>query len=103
MISGRYCLTRYLMYLNPLLPVREAIRNSVLLTRGKRGLAAACRLSMLPWHFLCLFSFTRPFAFAYTRLTHAVLCETVYAEDKTKAGRPAAVFLINQATRMEER
>jgi hypothetical protein len=102
-LTGRYCAARYLMYLNPLLGVREAIRSSVLLTRGKRGLAAAVRLSMLPWQALCLFSLTRPFAFSYVRLTHAVLCETVYAEDKTKVGKPAVTFLVNGRTRVVER
>lgn len=98
-LSGRYCVTRYLMYLNPLLPAREAVNSAVLLTRGKRPWIALCRLSMLPWRALCLFSVTRPFAFAYTRLTHAVLCETLYAEDKTKFGRPAAVFFVGDKKR----
>ena len=96
LLSGRYCVTRYLMYLNPLLSAKEAIASAVLLTRGKRPFIALCRLSMLPWRALCLFSVTRPFAFAYTRLTHAVLCETLFAEDKTKVGKPAAVFFVGR-------
>lgn len=100
-LTGRYCLTRYLLYLNPLMPVKEAISSGVLLTRGKRFFTAACRLSALPWRVLCLFSFTRPFAYAYTRLIHAVLCETIFAEDKTKIKQPAVVFLIGRKTGME--
>ena len=100
LLSRRYALTRYLMYLNPLLPVREAIRSSALLTRGRLTRAALGELSFLPWRALCLFGPARPFAAAYAGLLSACLCEALYAEDKTRVKTPAVVFLIGKKTKM---
>lgn len=100
LICRRYYLTGYLLYLNPLMGVREAVGSSVLLTRGEIGKIALCCLSALPWHALRFFSVTRPFAFAYTNLLRAVTCEAVFAEDKTRAGVPAVQFFINRGTKI---
>ena len=80
LLCGRYSMTRYLLYLNPLLGVKEAVRSGVLLTRGRLLRVAACRLSLLPWQLLRLFAPARPFAFAYTRLAGAVLCRRMYKD-----------------------
>ena len=95
-LNGRYYLTKYLLYLNPLLPARDAIRSSVLLMRGRLKETARCRLGALPWILLRLFWPARPFAFAYTGMLRAVLCETLYAEDKTKRRTPSVRFIIDQ-------
>ena len=101
-VNRRYCLTRYLMYLNPLIGVRDAITSGVLLTRGSRGLAAVCRLCALPWQALRVFAPARPFGSAYAALLDTVLCETVFAEDKTKVRAPAVTFYIGKKTKISE-
>ncbi len=101
-VNRRYCLTRYLMYLNPMIRVRDAITSGVLLTRGRRGLAAACRLSALPWQALRFFAPARPFGNAYAALLDTVLCETIFAEDKTKIKAPAVTFFIGKKTKITE-
>ncbi len=102
-VNRRYCMTRYLLYLNPLMRVNDAVSSGVLLTRGKRGLAALCGLSALPWKALGLFLPARPFCRAYTSLLNTVLCETVYAEDKTKVNAPTVTFYIGKNTKISEK
>lgn len=102
-LNGRYFLTKYLLYLNPLLPARDAIHSSVLLMRGRLALTARCRIGTLPWHLLRLFWPTRPFAACYTGMLRAVLCETLYGEDKTKGNRPAVQFFIHKKTVFSEK
>ena len=101
-VNRRYCMTRYLMYLNPMMRVKDAVRNGVLLTRGKRAAAALCRLSALPWMVLSAFLPARPFCRAYVSLLDAVLCETLFAEDKTKVCAPAATFYIGKSSEFTE-
>ena len=98
-LNRRYCLTSYLLYLNPLMRVKEAVSSGVLLMRGKLLFSAACGLAALPWRALCLFSVTRPFAYSYTRLMDAVMCETLFAEDKYRPGVPTVCFIINKNSR----
>ena len=102
-VNRRYCVTRYLMYLNPLLRPKDAVSSGVLLTRGKRRLAALCGISALPWKILGLFPPARPFCRAYVSLLNTVLCETVYAEDKTKAHAPAVTFFIGKRSEFYEK
>ena len=102
-VNRRYCLTRYLLYLNPLMRVNDAVSSGVLLTRGKRGLAAVCGMSALPWKALGMLLPARPFCRAYVSLLETVLCETVYAEDKTKVNAPAVTFYIGKNTKISEK
>ena len=102
-VNRRYCLTRYLLYLNPLMRVTDAVSSGVLLTRGKRGLAALCGISALPWKALGMLLPARPFCRAYVSLLNTVLCETVYAEDRTKVNAPAATFYIGKNTKFFEK
>ncbi|MBQ6021920.1 MAG: hypothetical protein IJL25_03220 [Clostridia bacterium] len=102
-VNRRYCLTRYLLYLNPLMRVNDAVSSGVLLTRGKRGLAALCGMSALPWKALGMLLPARPFCRAYVSLLETVLCETVYAEDKTKVNAPAVTFYIGKNTKISEK
>ena len=100
--SSAYYLTDYLLYLNPLLPPREAIRSSADLTRGKLPAIAARRLSRVPWLLAGLLILPAPFSFVYRRFCAAALCERLYGEDKRKAPPPAVVFYVNRASRIRE-
>ena len=100
--SSAYCLTDYLLYLNPLLPPGEAIRSSVDLTRGRLPAIAARRLSRLPWLLAGLLVLPAPFAFVYRRFCAAALCERLYGEDKRKAPSPAVVFYVSRRSRIVE-
>lgn len=102
-LRQRYFLAPYLMYLNPLLSPKEAVRSGVLLTKGRLLFCAACRFSALPWRALALLGAARPFAFSYVRLIDAVLSETLFAEDKRKINAPAAVFYVDKTSRFRLR
>ena len=82
-ISRRYCLTHYLLYLHPHMRLRDAFAHSVLLTRGKRLRTAAYAALTLPWLFFGLLPPAAPFVFVYTGLIRAVVCETLRREAET--------------------
>ena len=100
--ASRYFLADYLLYLNPLMPPKEAIRSSVRLTQGKLLAVTARRLSLLPWALAELLILPLPFAAVYRRFCAAALCERLFGEDKRRVPRPAAVFYINRASRIRE-
>ena len=100
--SSAYYLTDYLLYLNPLLPPKEAIRSSVDLTRGRLPAIAARRLSRLPWLLAEFLILPAPFAFVYRHFGAAALCERLYGEDKRKAPSPAVVFYVSRRSRIVE-
>ena len=101
-LNRRFCLTRYLLYLNPLMGVRAAVGSGVLLMRGKLCFAAGCGLAALPWRLGCLFAPTRPFAYSYVRLIDAAMCERLFAEDKYRPGVPAVCFIIDRRSRFTQ-
>ncbi len=78
----RYLTAAYLLYLNPLLPAREAVRSAALLSRGRLLYAAVSRVKMLPWRVLTVFGAARPFARAYVGLQEALLCRQLYSQTK---------------------
>ena len=99
---SRYCMADYLLYLNPLMPPKEAIRSSVRLTQGKLLAIAARRLSLLPWALTELLILPLPFAAVYRRFCAAALCERLFGEDKRRVPRPAVVFYINRRSKIVE-
>lgn len=102
--SARYCLSDYVLYLNPLIPAREAVVSSARLTEGKLLYIAVQRLSMLPWLLSELLLVPLPFAAVYRRYFGAVLCERIYGEDKRvrRMKEPAVTFYIGKQSRFAE-
>lgn len=102
--TARYELTAYLLYLNPLLPAREAVISSAKLTEGKLLYIAVKKLSMLPWMITELFIIPLPFAAVYRRYHSAVLHERIYGENKKSISirRSAVTFYINGKTKIAE-
>ena len=100
--SSRYCMAEYLLYLNPLLPPKEALASSVKLTQGRLLAIAARRLSLLPWALAELLVLPLPFAAVYRRFCAAALCERLFGEDKRKAPSPAVVFYVNRRSKIVE-
>ncbi|MCH5197740.1 MAG: DUF975 family protein [Oscillospiraceae bacterium] len=96
---GRYYMTEYLLYLNPLMSVREAVISSASLMRGKLFSTALFRLQMIPWLALKQVIFILPFALSYSSLLRAVMREKIFAEDKTKVNSPAVSFYINKKSK----
>ena len=100
--SSRYYLADYLLYLNPLMPPREAVMSSVKLTEGKLCLITAKRLSLIPWGLAELLILPLPFAAVYRRFCAAALCEMIFGEDKRKVRTPAVVFYVSGKSRFSE-
>ncbi|MBQ7638765.1 MAG: DUF975 family protein [Clostridia bacterium] len=101
-VSGRYYMTEYLLYLNPLMGVKDAVRSSSGFMRGKLFSTALFRLGMLPRLITEFFPFSFPFAHSYVSLLHAVMREKIFAEDKTKVKSPAVTFYIDKKSRIFE-
>ena len=100
--SSRYYMVDYLLYLNPLMPPKEAVASSVKLTEGKLAAIAARRLSLLPWALSELLVLPLPFAAVYRRFCAAALCEILFGEDKRRARAPAVVFYISRRSKISE-
>ena len=100
--SSRYVMAEYLLYLNPLMPPKEAIASSVKLTQGKLLAVTARRASLLPWALAELLVLPLPFAAVYRRFCAAALCEILFGEDKRRAPSPAVVFYVNRRSRIRE-
>ena len=100
--SSRYYLAEYLLYLNPLMPPREAVASSVKLTKDRLLAVTARRLSLLPWALTELLVLPLPFAAVYRRFCAAALCEILFGEDKRRAPAPAAVFYVNRRSKIVE-
>lgn len=100
--SSQYCMAEYLLYLNPLMPPREAVASSVKLTQGRLLAITARRLSLLPWALSELLVLPLPFAAVYRRFCAAALCEQLYGEDKRRAPSPAVVFYVNRRSKIVE-
>ena len=100
--SSRYYMTDYLLYLNPLMPPREAVASSVKLTGGKLAAIAFRRLSLLPWALAELLVLPLPFAAVYRRFCAAALCEILFGEDKRRAKAPTVVFYVDRRSRFRE-
>lgn len=96
---GRYYMTEYLLYLNPLMSVREAVLSSAMLMRGKLISTAFFKLGTLPWITLRAIIFAFPFSLSYVYLLKAVMREKIFAEDKTKVNAPAVSFYINKKSK----
>ena len=100
--SSQYYMTDYLLYLNPLMPPKEAIASSVKLTKGRLLAVTARRLSLLPWALTELMVLPLPFAAVYRRFCAAALCERLFGEDKRRVPGAAVVFYVNRRSRMRE-
>lgn len=102
--AARYELTAYLLYLNPMLPAKEAVISSAKLTEGKLLYIAVKKLSMLPWMITEILIIPLPFAVVYRKYYSAVLDERIYGENKKNSivKKPAVTFYINGKTRMAE-
>ncbi len=101
--SSQYCMADYLLYLNPLMPPKEAVASSRKLTQGKLPAIVARRLSLLPWALVELLVLPLPFAAVYRRFCAAALCEILFGEDKRRAPSPAVVFFVNRRSKIVER
>gem|GEM_PF-2930703 len=99
---GRYYMTEYLLYLNPLMSVREAVLSSSMLMRGKLLKTALFRIQTIPWRISELFIPAFPFSFSYLSFLRAVMCEKIFAEDKTKVNSPAVSFYIDKKSKFFE-
>ena len=100
--SSRYYMATYLLYLNPLMPPKEAIRSSVRLTGGRLLAVTARRLSLAPWGLTELLVLPLPFAAVYRRFCAVALCERLFGEDKRRAPSPAVVFYVNSRSKIRE-
>ncbi len=100
--SSRYYMATYLLYLNPLMPPKEAIRSSARLTRGRLLAVTARRLSLAPWGLTELLVLPLPFAAVYRRFCAVALCERLFGEDKRRAPSPAVVFYISRKSKISK-
>lgn len=99
--TARYYLTDYILYLNPLIPPREAVISSVRLTEGRLLYITRRKLSLLPWYLACVFLLPVPFVTVYAKFCRAALAERLFGEDKRVVGQPAVTFFIDGNSRFE--
>lgn len=100
----RFSLTDYILCTNPKISAIEAIRASVLLSEGKTAYILRSKLLVLPWRIAGMSFLIFPFAYAYSTMINALVCEKCYGENRyTKASKNSAVtFIIDSKTKMHK-
>lgn len=100
----RFSLTDYILCTNPKISALEAIRASVLLSAGKTAYILRSKFLCLPWRIAGMSFLIFPFAYAYSTMINALVCEKCYGENKYKksAQSNAVTFIIDNKTKMHK-
>lgn len=100
----RFFLTDYILCTNPKISALEAVRASVLLSAGKTAYILRSKLLVLPWRIAGMSFLVFPFAYAYSTMISALVCEKCYGENKYKktAQSNAVTFIIDSKTKMHK-
>ncbi|MBQ7689095.1 MAG: hypothetical protein IJT27_07770 [Clostridia bacterium] len=100
-LNGRTVPVRYLLYRDPLLKVRRAIKEAEQITNGKLLYTARVRLSLAPWFFAAFLLLPLPFAVSHRGLSMAVLCAGLCGETPQNAASPGVVFYIDRQSKLQ--
>ena len=98
----RFSLTDYILCTSPKISAVDAIRASVLLSEGKSAYILRSKLLVLPWRIAGMSFLIFPFAYAYSAMINALVCEKCYGENKYKKAAigSTVTFIIDSKTKM---
>lgn len=102
-LRERHAMTWFLLYQNPLLTGREAIRSGVLLTDGQLAAAALAAARTLPWLLTAPLLIPLPFAVTYRQTQRALICKKIYGENRRVPVSPAVTFYISSRSSFRAR
>lgn len=100
--GSRYVLVGYLLWLNPLIPAREAVVSSAALCEGKMLYIALNRLSLAGWRLAGLLPVILPFSVTYCAFCSAVFTVRLFGEDKRRVRSLPVTFYIHSGSVFRE-
>lgn len=95
-VSSRYFLTDYLLYISPLQPVREVVASSVMLMKGKLIYVSLLRLYLIFSSVGALIPFLAPRYCALYGCMRVLVAEKIYGRRETAKKQTPVVFYINK-------
>lgn len=101
--ATRYFMCEYLLCLNPKMPVRDVVAESVFLMRGRTKKTLAFLFSFAPWFVLCVIPFFLPFVYSFFKTACVRLCVRYFGENEAESKKGCAVvYYINAKTLFSE-